>query len=424
MLSDSVIVRGTVSADQSVEVTPAAAAGPGAGAAVITKLPVVVGQQLKNGQLLLEVSGRPVIALKGKVPVYRDLKPGAEGDDVTQLQEALTGLGHSSLGDRKGYFGAHTKAALSALYKAVGYDPLPAQEDSGSLLEAAQASETSAARALEDAKDGLRGSGGTPGSPDKDAGTSKGHDQARQVQRADEDLRKARERLTKVQETTGPMLPAAEVVHLTSFPARVDKLSAKVGAPVTGALMTVSAGPLVVNGYLQQHQKGMVRPGQKVLILSELTGKSAEAAVVSVSDSPGTEQSGQSGTPAEVQGRQGQSQGTGSGGPMRYAVIVKPTQELDPTLAGQDVRLTVQSAATQAEALVVPFSAVSAGADGKTSVTVLQQDGSRRRVAVTTGTTGDGYVEVRPADGERLVPGDRAIVGVRTAPPRAGTEKP
>lgn len=73
---------------------------------------------------------------------------------------------------------------------------------------------------------------------------------------------------------------------------------------------------------------------------------------------------------------------------------VRPAKALPAQPAGQDVRLTVRAASTKGKALVVP---VSAGADGETYVAVLEQDRTRHRVPVITGTTGDGYGPADPA---------------------------
>jgi hypothetical protein len=92
----------------------------------VTRIDVRSGDAVRPGRALLEVSGRPVIALRGTLPVYRNLKPGTEGDDVTQLQKALADTGHPVAGDPAGLFGPGTKSALTALYRSIGYDPLPA----------------------------------------------------------------------------------------------------------------------------------------------------------------------------------------------------------------------------------------------------------------------------------------------------------
>jgi len=420
VLEDSLTVRGTVTAAQSVDVAPTAGA-PEGGAPVVTKLPVKAGQQFEAGQLLVEVSGRPVFALRGKLPMFRDLKPGAEGDDVAQLQRALDDVGYSTAGDREGHFGERTKAALTAFYTGIGYAPLPAQPDGEENVESAESAVTEAKRAVEDAESGLSAGQQPPADGSAvgdDNGTADGGDGKegrpgssglqRQVERAREDLAKAREELTRVRAATGPMLPASEVVFLSRFPARVDEVRSRVGGHVEGSVMSLSAGALVVNGSLQQHEKGLVRTGQKVEIFSEVTGQSASAKVTTVADAPGRAQT------ASTSGDSDESRAKSDGAP-GYLMVVKPDKALPAELAGQDVRLTVRAASTKGEALVVPLSAISAGADGKTTVTVVQHD-ARRRVPVATGATGDGYVEVRPLQKGALSEGERVLVGVRAGP--------
>lgn len=422
VLEDSVTVRGTVTAAQSVDVAPTSGA-PEGGAPVVTKLPVVAGKRVEAGQLLVEVSGRPVFALRGELPMFRDLKPGAEGDDVAQLQRALGDVGYSTSGDREGRFGERTKAALSAFYSGIGYAPLPAQPDGERNVESAEAAVTVAGRAVEDAESDLAAArrpstdgtaaGHDDGTPDGGEGVATGELDTsallRQVERAREDLATAREELTRVRAAAGPTLPASEVVFLSRFPARVDEVHSRVGGRVEGSVLSLSAGELVVDGLLQQHEKGLVRAGQKVEILSEVTGRSASAKVTSVSDTPGRAQA--AGTPDAGGGDAAKADGMSG-----YLMVVRPDKALPAELAGQDVRLTVRAASTDGEALVVPLSAVSAGADGRTTVTVVQHD-ARRRVPVVTGTTGDGYVEVRPQREDALSEGDRVLVGVRAGPP-------
>lgn len=193
------------------------------------------------------------------------------------------------------------------------------------------------------------------------------------------------------------MLPASEVVFLSGFPARVDSMTAKVGSEVGEKLATVSAGRLVVKGSLGAQEKGLIRPGQKVEVLSEVYGDKVTATVASVADVPTAAEGGDQGAAADSQG---------------YAVVVKPGAPLPARLAGQDVRLTIEAATSGKKVLVVPVSALSAGADSRTSITVLDASGGRRRVEVRAGTSGDGYTEVVPAEGARLAAGDKVVVGV------------
>ncbi|MFJ8858475.1 peptidoglycan-binding protein [Streptomyces sp. NPDC102451] len=415
VLRDTVIVRGMATAGQTVAISPSVS-GENAGTPVITKLPVSVGDRITAGKVLMEVSGRPVFTLRGKLPVYRDLKPGTVGDDVEQLQRALRAQGHGTGQDRAGTFGSGTKAALTGFYTSIGYDPLPAVADGGESLTSAQEAVTGAQRALEDAEDASRGgateSGGTGGAADTAAqgeaarkpASDGGTDRA--VQRAREDLAEARQRLGQAQAASGPLLPAGEVVFLEDFPARVDSVAARVGSQVSGPAMTVSGGALVVSAQLQEHQKGLVRPGQKVEILSEVSGVTASAEVLTVAGTMTLPDAQAPATGADADG-----QAPASAGERGYAMVIRPDRPLDAGLAGQDVRLTIEAAATDGDALVVPVSAVSAGADGRTTVTVVE-GASRRRVEVRPGTTGDGYVEIKPVDGGRLAEGDNVMTGV------------
>ncbi|MEU3460949.1 peptidoglycan-binding protein [Streptomyces sp. NPDC006733] len=454
VLKDSVILRGTVRAGQSVDVSPSVTPGEGTGTPVVTKLLTAPRATVTDGKVLLEVSGRPVFALRGALPVYRDLKPGATGGDVAQLQRSLGELGHRSGDDPAGTFGPGTKAALAGFYASIGYDPLPAHADGGAALKAARDAVTGAERALQDAQDaqdeleaanepllsptGKPGSGGRPTGSPSAGKPATGKAAKRAVQRAREDLSSARADLAAVLATDGPMLPAGEVVYLDGFPARVDSVPAHVGSKVSGsAVMTVSAGALVVRGTLQEYQKGLVRPGQRVQILSEVSGVTATATVLSVgtavdggqpAGAASQDQQDQNQVQPDQQGQQGQSQDQqaqdlgATPGQRGYPMVVRPDRPLDPQLAGQDVRLTVEAASTDGEALVVPVTAISAGADGRTVVTVVAKGGAQRRVEVRPGTTGDGFVEVVPVGSGVLAEGDRVVTGVKDASAR-GTSK-
>ncbi|MEV7289743.1 peptidoglycan-binding protein [Streptomyces sp. NPDC093252] len=384
ILSDTVVTRGTVSASQTVDISPAASAQEG-GKPVVTKILVRAGATFRAGRVLMEISGRPVFVLPGSLPVYRDLKPGAHGEDVEQLQKALDGLGHSTGGDRKGVFGPGTKTAVTAFYSSIGYDPVLAGGgggEEGDPVEAARGEVKAAQRAL----DGL-----TSDTADAEASGD-------ELKYAREDLAEAREKLAAAEAVSGAVVPASEVVYVSGFPARVDVVNARVGGDIGERPMTVSAGRLVVKGSLAAHEKGLMRAGQKVQILSETTGQEATGVVASVSEAPVTA-STEGGSPGDTPQGQG------------YALEVRPDDDLPTTLAGQDVRLTVEAATSAGKVLVVPVSAISAGADSRTTVTVLGDDGTRRRVEVRPGTSGDGYVEVTPVGG-RLSERERVIVGV------------
>ncbi|GAB2995170.1 hypothetical protein GCM10023080_071920 [Streptomyces pseudoechinosporeus] len=404
-LISSVITRGEVIAGQSVAVSPQVSGGDeGTVGAVITKISVEAGETVKNGQVLMEVSGRPVFVLRGKLPVYRDLRPGATGDDVAQLQKALGDLGHGTGSDTEGTFGAGTKSALESFYAFIGYDPLPAVDDDGETLKAAADAVKAAERALEDARDALGSAASGDGTNGESGETG---DLRKAVERAEEDLADARSVHAEAQAESGPMLPAGEALFLESFPARVDSVSGAVGGEVSGTVMSVSSGRLVVRAYVPEYQKGLLRPGQKVTILSELSGISATAKVTSVADTMTT--AGEGGS-----GERGEGEDAATAGESGYLVRVTPDKTLDAQLTGQDVRLTIEAASTDGKALVVPITAITSGADGRTVVTVLEESGERHRVEVRPGTTGDGFVAVEPMQNGALAAGDRVVTGVST----------
>ncbi|WP_327085539.1 peptidoglycan-binding protein [Nonomuraea sp. NBC_01738] len=72
--------------------------------------------RITEGKVLMEVNGRPVFALRGKVPMHRTLAPGTSGADVKQLQKALRA-------PVTGVFDQGTAAAVRAWYAKKGYQP-------------------------------------------------------------------------------------------------------------------------------------------------------------------------------------------------------------------------------------------------------------------------------------------------------------
>ncbi|MFD5116543.1 peptidoglycan-binding protein [Streptomyces sp. NPDC058391] len=391
VLKDSVILRGAVTASQTVAVTPAAGEQTGA-VPVVTRLPVKTGDKISSGQVLVAVSGRPVFVLKGKLPAYRDLQPGSAGDDVSQLQQALAGLGHGTAGDQAGTFGPGTQQALSGLYAALGYEPLPVTPDAAEQVATEQKSVADAQRSVEDARTALSSAEGSARTAAE-----------RELNRAEEDLTLANQRLGKAEAGAGAKLPSTEVLFLEDFPARVESVMTAVGSKVTGAILTVSAGDLRVGANLTPAQQRLVRAGQRVTILSELTGDKITGSVESVAAEPEVPADSADG---------GEQDGSGSADGIQYRMTVQPEGKLPAKLAGQDVRLTVEAASTDKPVMAVPTSAVSASVDGGSTVTVLTDGGARRRVTVETGASGDGLVQVTPVSPATLSVGDKVVIGV------------
>jgi len=115
----NVVVRRRHSADVTLQ------ASANAQRAVVSALPTGGDDRLDPGDLVVELSGRPVIALPGEVPAYRDLGLGDKGTDVRQLRAALCTVGVlvSGCDDAPDDFDVATARALEALYLQLGYSP-------------------------------------------------------------------------------------------------------------------------------------------------------------------------------------------------------------------------------------------------------------------------------------------------------------
>lgn len=384
VLADTVAIRGHVGAGTTVEVTPT----PGeAQRAVVTSVRVEQEATFEAGAALLEISGRPLFAMIGDVPAYRDLRPGVEGDDVTQLQETLVELGYE-VGAVDGVFGPRVKAALRAFYEDAGYRA-PTAGDPDALAQAEEAVRQ-AERSLVEAEQELERLREHPPSPAPGEADPVAEAE-RQVTYAEEDLAAAQETRDATQVRTGPMLPLSEVVFLPTFPARVDQRTAEVGMEIATSdspLLTVSSGELLVRTRVDSAQRELLSEGMPVEIHSELDDIRATGEVAHIG-----------------------AQEPDDSGARSHPVTVAPTDgPLDQQLAGADVRLTVQAATTEEEVLVVPLSAVFAGADSRSAVLRVGPDGDQERVAVSPGVSGDGYVAVDPIDGV-LRSGDQVVVG-------------
>lgn len=118
-LSSSVVVRGDGRfADPAGVVLRVDAPVP-----IVTRTPIAVGGLVESGAVLVEVAGRPVIALPGRLPAYRDLAVGDTGPDVVQLKVALAGLGYDAGDPADDTYTRQTAAAVDELYRRLGYQP-------------------------------------------------------------------------------------------------------------------------------------------------------------------------------------------------------------------------------------------------------------------------------------------------------------
>lgn len=94
---------------------------PDADVAVVTAAPVDLGVSVVAGSLVRSVNDRPVFALPGAFPLYRNIGRGDTGADVRQLQDGLRAAGYQIRDRELGTFGADTAQAVRDLYKTTNY---------------------------------------------------------------------------------------------------------------------------------------------------------------------------------------------------------------------------------------------------------------------------------------------------------------
>jgi peptidoglycan hydrolase-like protein with peptidoglycan-binding domain len=153
LLSSNVIVRGTGRFDEPLTVQLD-------GSGVITRAPER-GATLDEGAVALEASGRPFFVLEGEIPMYRDLRPGNEGEDVLQLEEALARLGHDP-GEVDGVYDSLTQTAINAWYEQWGYVANGPTPDEQARLDASESAVNAAAESLRLAERALSEAGQPP----------------------------------------------------------------------------------------------------------------------------------------------------------------------------------------------------------------------------------------------------------------------
>ncbi len=376
VLTSSVQMRGVVYPGTQYDVYPSApegdAAGTGTGSAAgssatgggssgvavyISRLDVAGGQTIFNGEQLAGIDGEPLFALVGRVPAWRDITSGESGPDVMELQKALAALGYYQGGDTPGFFGAATQDAVSAYYEHLGYTPPAA--------------------------------GG---------------------------------------------VPMTDVIFLPSLPAKVIAVNgAKGQQPGQPFLELAARGSLALTGELPPAYAGQVKTGLKVQIFDEVTGIRAAGTIAEVGTATtitpvgaivnvgggsaaasAAESAGSGSTGTGATGAAAGSSNSGSaanpGATPFIPLAVAPSKPLPAALNGENVLVTVDTGRTEGPVLTVPVAAIVTTGSGTSYVTVAGGHGHQTQVAVTPGISENGYVQVTPARGGRLVAGDRVVV--------------
>jgi peptidoglycan hydrolase-like protein with peptidoglycan-binding domain len=147
-LASTVTARGTVryGQPQALSLATSTYGGSAQAKSLVTKAPTK-GAVLGEDAVVMEANGRPVRALTGNVPMYRDITPGDEGDDVRQLEAALRRLGYRP-GKVDGKYDITTQGAVEAWYRDAGYSALGATDDQREKLRSAHSAVSDAQSAV------------------------------------------------------------------------------------------------------------------------------------------------------------------------------------------------------------------------------------------------------------------------------------
>ncbi|WP_416976270.1 peptidoglycan-binding protein [Streptomyces sp. T028] len=411
-LTASVVAQGSIefASPQSLALAGAvgssdsgsAASGSEGVAQRVTKAPVA-GKEVKEGDVLMQLSGRPVLVLRGSVPMYRTLSPGTSGDDVKQLQKALTRLGFSA-GSATGQYGQQLASAVSRWYKSKGFEaqePSIADKQQLATLEAAV---TTAQQGLLTAQDTGGGSSASPsnGTGSGSGSSSSGQAAALQLKSAQQQLDAANTALSTFKAGYGTKVPAGEVVFLPDLPARMDKVSVKVGDTPSGPIGTVTSSEVVVQAVVQASDAKLLHKGMTAQV-ETTDGKKVEGELVALGDEvPSTD------------AKDGQASAGTSGGGSTDASAPVPVQISLPAgkltkNASGSAKVTIKVGASDGEVLTVPIAALHTSASGQATVQV-QRDGKVVDVSVKAGLSAEGQVEVTPS-GSALKAGDQVVIG-------------
>lgn len=329
------------------------------GSSVITRPGVTAGGELGAGHVVMWVNSRPVIALRGAFPLYRDLAEGDEGDDVQLLQQALVDLGYDIEPD--GQFGSYTGVCVRDLYETVGAEPVtrkvPVDADGN------------AGSGSESAQSGAEPQGGGSESP-VGAGSSQGGSQA------------------KEKEIT--VFPVSEALVLPALPVKVETV------PTVGTTLTAENAKLALSGS-GVTLEGSIPASVAVRLSTDTTG---EAVVddVKIPVRVETIKAAQEKTGDNGEGGGEEKKGAGGENSDSRITLVAAEGAFPGNWAGNDtINVTLNLSEPLIDVLKVPQRAIAADTGGS-QVLAQKDDGTFEQISVVEKTCVAGVCVVEESD--------------------------
>ena len=410
---------------------------------ILTKSPPPLRAAIAEGGVLAEVLGRPIFAFEGALPMYRRLRAGLAGPDVSQLQAGLDRLGFD-VGSIDGKYGPATAKAVRDFYEAAGYAPAQPSETDRTGLEGAEKRVDQLSRAVADAEQLLRqASQGAASSvilgarsavaeaeraleaaelardsaldnddltedewrrlsAEHNAAVAAAEDaleiakaylaettapprtetESAQLQRAEADLGLALRDLEAARSAATVTVPRGEIVFLPSLPRTIAAHPVALGDVVTDELVSLASPDLSLAARFSRADLTQIEVGDAATIeLGE--GRTANSRVVELRQSDDDE----------------------------TLVMIQTDSESLAEHLGANFRVEIVLQSTDAEVLVVPTAAVATSADGASRVTVVVDNEIDREVEVEVGLSTGGMVQVIPSG--PLAKGEKVLIGYR-----------
>lgn len=404
--------------------------------------------EFAEGDVVLTISGRPVFILRGETPAFRDMSKSVTGQDVLQLEEALSRIGFEP-GAIDGTFDEQTGAAVAAWYQSNGWEPFgPTEAQLGELSRVEEALESAlnaSLKAEDDISHAMIAVEAARAAAESDRLKAQSNVNAAQLtldrllmdeattrerrEQATADLEQAKSsakaveltgevlvnaaqnvlklaereaesagrrvarlgaRLDSVRASTGTQVPLDEILFASSLPVRVEELLLQVGELASGPLLIVTNNQLIIDSSLSLADASLVKKGMSVLIDEPELGIEATGVVERIAGSPGTD------------------------GVDGYHVYFETfVDQTEAALEGFSLRLTIPVETTGGAVTAVPVSALSLAPDG-TSRIQIDSRGVLAYITVEPGFSADGYVEVTSSNG-KLEPGQLVVVGYEQA---------
>ncbi|MDR2929741.1 MAG: hypothetical protein LBV06_02365 [Propionibacteriaceae bacterium] len=318
----------------------------GGGGGVITKVPQA-GQTVSAGQVVMEIEGAPVFLLQADLPLWRDIAPGVTGVDVAMLRAALAKL-DIPVGDVAAQtYDQALSDAIGQLYAKAGYEHPPLSVEQRESQEAAKTSLTTAKKALAQAQTMLdQKKNQRPGKAETIAADAKvnraqaaldavvtgqcASPQGETIPCSPGDVTAARDELnlakaerddlnkepdttsenasvadaqtavdeaqTAYDKTLGNMVGPKSVVLVPEPQIRVSNVTAKLGLPATGEVLTWTRTLLYGHVDLSSAQRQLLTTGAKA-VMSMPDGTKVEGTLGELTDAKTDPTSGQT-TPA------------------------------------------------------------------------------------------------------------------------------